>query len=77
MGGPGGEGRLAGGEVGDQGRDLLGRAQPAHGLPRDEVLLGSQRVLALINAALPGGRLHSAGTDGIAANLNTTKWLTS
>ena len=74
MGGPGGEGGLTGGEVGHQGCDLLRRAQPAHGLPLYELLLGSDRVLALINPPMPGGSLHGAGTDGIAADLKQQRW---
>ena len=74
MGGPGGEGGLAGGEVGHQGCDLLRRAQPAHGLPLYELLLGSDRVLALINPPMPGGSLHGAGTDGIAADLKQERF---
>ena len=74
MSGPGGEGGLVGSQVGDQGCDLLRRAQPPHGLPLYELLLGSDRVLALINPSMPGGSLHGAGTDGIAADLKQERF---
>ena len=71
VGGPGGEGWLAGGEVGHQGCDLLRGSQPSHGLPLYELLLGRDRVLALIDSPVPGGSLHGAGTDGVASDLNS------
>ena len=65
---------LSRGKVRHQSCNLLRSAQTSHGLPGYELLLGSVGVFALIDSVVPGGRLHSAGTDGIAADLKQERF---
>ena len=62
---------LSRGKVRHQSCDLLRSAQTSHGLAGYELLLGSDGVLALIDSVVPGGRLHSPGTNRVTTNLQT------